>query len=278
MVLRKYHYHIILLSFFVLIASCNKKYKETLKSNDVESQTNRANDFFEKKKYDKAIPIYETLLTVLKGQKSVEEIYYKYAKAQFLNGSYELAAFYLKSFYTTYYNSVHAEETAFLEAVSYYKQSPRYNLEQVNTQKAIYIFQQFIDKYPKSEYMQEANNKMDELRSKLRKKAYEAAYLYYKIEQYNAAIVALKNFINEYPEHEDVEKIDYLIVKSLNKYAEGSYKYKKIERYKEEINAFENFQSKYPNSKYLPELEKEYKLAKLNIEKINKEILSYEKN
>jgi outer membrane protein assembly factor BamD len=260
----------IILLLFALVA-CNKKYNDSLKSNSVEAQTQKADEYYNKKKYDKAIPIYELLLTVLKGQKSVEEIYYKYAKAQYLNGSYELAAFYLKSFYTTYYNSKYAEETSFLEALSYYKQSPRYSLEQVNTQKAISIFQQFIDKYPKSEYMQEANSKMDELRGKLRKKAYESAYLYYKIGQYNAASVAFKNFMNEYPEHEDVEKIDYLILKSLYRYAEQSYKFKKSERYKEEMKAFESFKSKYPNSKYLAELEKEYILAKSNIENLKKE-------
>lgn len=270
-------YYIILIALLVL-ASCNKKYKEALQSNSVEAQTQKANEYFEKKKYDKAIPIYETLLTVLKGQKSVEEIYYKYAKSQYLNGSYELAAFYLKSFYTTYYNSSYAEETAFLEAMSYFKQSPRYNLEQVNTQKAIAIFQQFIDKYPKSQYVQEANDRMDELRGKLRKKAYEAAYLYYKIQHYNAAVVAFKNFLYEYPEYEDVEKIDYLIVKSLNRYAEESYKHKKIERYTEEIKAYEAFAAKYSNSKYLQELQKEYNLAKQYIEKINKEVKGYEKN
>jgi outer membrane protein assembly factor BamD len=260
----------IILLLFALVA-CNKKYKDSLNSNSVEAQTQKADEYYNKKKYDKAIPIYELLLTVLKGQKSVEEIYYKYAKAQYLNGSYELAAFYLKSFYTTYYNSKYAEETSFLEALSYYKQSPRYSLEQVNTQKAISIFQQFIDKYPKSEYMQEANSKMDELRGKLRKKAYEAAYLYYKIGQYNAASVAFKNFMNEFPEYEDVEKIDYLILKSLYRYAEQSYKFKKSERYKEEMKAFESFKSKYPNSKYLAELEKEYILAKSNIENLKKE-------
>jgi outer membrane protein assembly factor BamD len=260
----------IILLLFALVA-CNKKYNDSLKSNSVEAQTQKADEYYNKKKYDKAIPIYELLLTVLKGQKSVEEIYYKYAKAQYLNGSYELAAFYLKSFYTTYYNSKYAEETSFLEALSYYKQSPRYSLEQVNTQKAISIFQQFIDKYPKSEYMQEANSKMDELRGKLRKKAYESAYLYYKIGQYNAASVAFKNFMNEFPEYEDVEKIDYLILKSLYRYAEQSYKFKKSERYKEEMKEFESFKSKYPNSKYLAELEKEYILAKSNIENLKKE-------
>lgn len=121
--------------------------------------------------------------------------------------------------------------------------------------------------------MQEANDKMDELRAKLRKKSYEAAYLYYKIGQYNSAIVALQSFMNDYPEYEDIEKIDYLIIKSHKNYADQSYKLKKVERYTNEIKAFEAFKTKYPNSKYLLELEKDNKNALLNIENLKKENL-----
>lgn len=264
----------IIIGLLIVFSSLNLMAKKKAeKSNDIVAMKTKANDYYDKKKYDKAIPIYETLLTVLKGQQSVEDIYFKYSKAQYLSGSYELGAFYLKSFYTTYYNSPYTEEASYLEALCYYEQSPRYSLEQTNTDLAIGIFQNFINKYPKSIYVQEANTKMDELRAKLRKKSYEAAYLYYKIGQYNAAVVALKNFASDYPEYEDLERIDYLILKSYKNYADQSYILKKRERYTDEIKAYEAFKSKYPSSKYLTELEKDYQSALLNIEKLKKDNL-----
>lgn len=247
---------LILLLITIVLASCSRKYDKIFKGNDLEAKIKEADAQYAKKKYEKAIPLYEQLLTILKGQKSVDEIYYKYANAHFLNGNYELGAFYLRSFYNTYPASEHAEQAAFDEAVCYFKQSPRYSLEQVNTQKAIETFQEFVNKYPKSTKMQQANDKIDELRAKLRKKAYESAYLYFKIGQYNAAAVALGNFLKEYPEYENPERINFLIVKALKKYADGSYKNKQEERLKEEAKAFEAFKAKYPQSKYLPELEK----------------------
>lgn len=222
----------------------------------MEAKLKLADDLYAKKKYDKAIPIYEQLLTILKGQKSVDDIYYKYANAHFLNGSYELASFYLRSFYNTYPASEHAEQAAYDEAICYLKQSPRYSLEQGSTQKAIDAFQDFVNRYPKSTKMELTNGKIDELRGKLRKKSYENAYLYYKIGQYYAASVSLTNFLKEFPEYENPEKIDYLIVKSLKKYADGSYKNKKEERLVEEIKAYEIFKTKYPNSTYMVELDK----------------------
>lgn len=222
----------------------------------MEAKIKLANQLFEKKKYEKAIPIYEQLLTVLKGQKSVDDIYYKYAQSHYLNGSYELAAFYLRSFYNTYPSSEYAEQASFDEAMCYLKQSPRFSLEQVSTQKAIDAFQDFVNRYPKSTKMEQANAKIDELRAKLRKKAYESAYLYYKIGEYHAASVALDNFIKDFPEYENPEKIYYLIVKALKKYADGSYKNKQSERIVDEQKAYEDFKAKYPTSQYLPELEK----------------------
>lgn len=242
--------------FVSILASCSRQYDKVFKSNDMEAKLKMADELYAKKKYEKAIPMYEQLLTVLKGQKSVDEIYYKYANSHYLNGSYELAAFYLRSFYTTYPASEHAEQAGFDEAMCYLKQSPRYSLEQVSTQKAIESFQEFVNRYPKSSRMELANAKIDELRGKLRKKSYESAYLYYKIGQYYAASVALSNFLKDFPEHENPEKVDYLIVKALKKYADGSYRDKQEERLKEEQKAFETFKLKYPKSEYLPELEK----------------------
>ena len=153
------------------MASCSRQYDKVFKGNDMEAKLKMANDLYLKKKYDKAIPVYEQLLTVLKGQKNVDDIYFKYAESYYLNGSYELGAFYLRSFYNTYPSSENTEQAAFDEAMCYLKQSPRYSLEQTNTQKAIDAFQEFVNRYPKSTKMELANSKIDELRGKLRKKS-----------------------------------------------------------------------------------------------------------
>ncbi|MFN8284967.1 MAG: outer membrane protein assembly factor BamD [Chitinophagales bacterium] len=259
MIFRKFYF---LFAFIVFLASCNIQSNKILKGNDIEAKLKIADKYYAKKKYDKCIPIYEEALTILKGQKNVDEIYYKYANCYYQNGSYELAAFYLRSFYNTYPSNPYAETAGFSEAMCYLKQSPRYSLEQVNTQKAIDVFQAFVDRYPKSEKVADANTKIDELRSKLRKKAYENAYLYYKIGEYHAAAVSFDNFLKDFPEYENPERIAYLSVKALKKFADGSYKDKKEERYKDDQSHFEAFKQKYPNSKYLAELEKMHKKKK----------------
>ena len=55
-----------------------------------------------------------------------------------------------------------ADEAAF-EAYSYYKTSPDYSLDQEETVTAIEKLQDFINNYPNSEKMSEANDLVQEL-------------------------------------------------------------------------------------------------------------------
>ena len=59
--------------------------------------------------------------------------------------------------------------------------------------------QSFIDSYPNSSYLSEANVVVKELREKLEKKVYLNAYGYYKISDFKSAMIAFDNFIIDYP-------------------------------------------------------------------------------
>ena len=57
----------------------------------------------------------------------------------------------------------------------------------------------FIDNYPNSEFLDEANSYVQELQTKLEKKDFEISKQYYTIRDYKAAIKSLDNFIGSYP-------------------------------------------------------------------------------
>ena len=59
--------------------------------------------------------------------------------------------------------------------------------------------QAFIDNYPNSEYLAEANATVKVLSEKIEKKVYENAKGYNTISDYKSAIVAFDNFIADYP-------------------------------------------------------------------------------
>ena len=74
-----------------------------------------------------------------------------------------------------------------------------YSLDQKDTDKGIDKLQTFIDNYPNSNYLPEANKAMKELKYKLEKKAYETAKQYNTISDFKSSLIAFDNFISDFP-------------------------------------------------------------------------------
>ena len=75
--------------------------------------------------------------------------------------------------------------------------SPKPRLDQSVTHEAIDALQLYINLYPFSDRVDEANRLIDELRDKLVYKSYLNAKLYYDFENYKAAVVAISNSLKE---------------------------------------------------------------------------------
>lgn len=114
----------VLVFFLILSASCNKAFNKVQKSNDMEYKAQMAQEYFEKKKYDNALALYEELLVYYKGQKNVEQYYFNYAMSHYNKKDYLLAGFYFNQFTINFPRSPKAEEAAFLIADCYHRQSP----------------------------------------------------------------------------------------------------------------------------------------------------------
>lgn len=189
---------IALLSLIVLLVSCSP-YQKALKSEDLGFKYEVATSMYEKGKWDKAIRLFEQIAPSYQGKPQAEKLFYMYSKSFFNGKQYYSAGYQFDKFVSSYPRSEKAEEAAFLSAKSYSMLSPRYSLDQVDTYKAIDKFQAFINNYPNSEYMRESNAIAKELREKLEKKSFEVAKGYNTIMDYKAALVALDNFILDYP-------------------------------------------------------------------------------
>jgi outer membrane protein assembly factor BamD len=113
-------------------------------------------------------------------------------------------------------------------------------LDQVDTNKAIDRLQLFIDTYPESTYLPEANQLMAAMRVKLEKKAFEIAKQYYHISDYSSAMVVLENFINDYPGTQYKEEALYIRLQAAYYYAINSVQSKMLERLKQAKLAYQN--------------------------------------
>ena len=239
--------------FLLLVATSCNKYNKVSKSKDYEYKLKMADEYFNKKKYKTAQPLYEELFPVFKGNTKFEELYYKDAYCFYMMKEYRDAENLFKGFLEVFPNSPKAEEVDYLHAYSFYKQSPKVELEQVNTAKAIGMMQTFINTHPGSARIKDATEIIDKCRAKLELKDYRAADLYYSLGQFRAAGIAFAALNNNYPESARGEEYKLKIVKSYYKFAKLSIQEKQIERFEKVITEYEDFTDRFPDSKLLKE-------------------------
>jgi outer membrane protein assembly factor BamD len=259
----------IVLSLLVF-TSCNK-YTKVLKSKDYEYKLKMADLYFEQKKYKNAQQLYEELFPIYKGNVKFEELYYKDAYCFYYMKLYSDAENLFKGFLEVFPNSKKAEEVDYMLCLSYYKQSPKLELEQVNTSKAIGMLQSFISRNPESSRIAEATEIIDKCRAKLELKEYRAADLYYNLGQHRAAALSYTNLLNSYPESTRGDEYKLRILKSYYKFAKLSIVEKQIERYEKVIAEYQDFVDRYPESKLLKDAESYNSLSLNHIKEIKNE-------
>ncbi|MEE0894332.1 MAG: outer membrane protein assembly factor BamD [Bacteroidales bacterium] len=232
----------------VLGVSCSSKHKKLLESNDQDAKFEAAMKAYERKDYFHATQLFENLLLYSRGREKAELVNLYYGKSLLGGGDYYSAAYQFESFVKWFPYSKYAEEALFQAAYCKYLESPEYSLDQTLTKQAIDNFQSYIDKYPKSDKVEQANKFMDELREKLIKKDYTNAYNYYKTEAYQAAQTSLKNFLNNYPDATQYrEDAMYYIVLAGYEFAEKSIESKQKERYEIVLMDYERYQVVFSN-------------------------------
>ncbi len=245
----------IVLLVLLVLASCSP-FQKAMKSEDNALKYQVADTLFQKGKYDKAIRLFEQLVPSYKGKPQAERMFFQYAESLFKTKQYALAAYEYERFHANYPRSEKAEESLYKSGLCYSKLSPVYSLDQVDTYKAIDKMQIFIDKYPDSPFIADANKIAQSLQSKIEKKFYLNAKQYHLIYDYKSAVVALENFIQDFPGTSYKEDAYYYKLDASYQVAINSFETKMKPRLQETMEIYEKMIKLYPNSKYLDKINK----------------------
>ena len=213
----------------MVLASCSE-YQKALKNEDVAQKYKIGEKMYEAKKYQKALRLFEQIAPTYRGKPQAEKLFYMYGKSFYAEKEFYSAGYQFDNFVSSYPRSEKIEEAAYLGAISYSKLSPRYSLDQVDTYKAIDKLQSFIDNYPDSKYLAEANDVVKQLREKIEKKNFEIAKQYNTISDHKSALVALDIFLGEFPGTPFKEEALYYRFDSAYQLAINSIESKKEER------------------------------------------------
>src|ERR1700744_5329281 len=237
---------IILFSAVLLVSSCSR-FSKVLKSNDYEYKLRVADKYYADKDYNHAQQLFEELFRVFKGSEHFEDIYYKFAYCAYYLKDYANAENLFKGFVEVFPNSTKAEEMDYMRAYTFYKQSPKVDLDQTNTTKTIGFMQAFVNTHPGSDKVKDANGIIHKCRAKRELKDYKNAQLYYDIAYYKAASTALNSLMTSYPDSEKSDEYKLLMIKAYYQYALQSIDERKEERFGIVVTQCNEFIDRFPD-------------------------------
>lgn len=238
------------------------------RSKNIEDREKAANLLFAKKDYQKAVFLYEELLSLYKGTAKAENILYQYAWCKYYLKEYLTAGFYFNDFVNQFPTSSRAEYCQYMYGYCYYQDSDPWYLDQTSTLKALENLQFYLKANPASGRVDSCNILIAEMREKLAKKSFEQSNLYLKIGHHKAAVESFRHTLEEFPDSRNREEAYFRQFQAAVLYAEESVPEKQKKRYLEAISYYRKFVDKYPSGVFLREAEVFYDKATKALEKI----------
>ena len=252
-----------------MLSSCVSEYEKLLRGNDSQTKYATAFQLYEEGKYSKAADMFESLSVAMRGTPQDDTVQFYWAMSNYKYKDFITAQNNFSEFITVFPLSPFAEQARFYFIDCLYRTTYRYELDQTPTNRALVEMNRYMSLYPESEYCGIIEGMKDDLEERLDKKAFEAAHLYYHMEDYLAAHYALKNVLKEDADNRYREDILYYVAMSAYKYAENSVSGKKHERYLSFVDDYYNFVSEFPESKHRRELDNLYERVNRIIKRIN---------
>lgn len=195
---------------------------------------------FNGKNYFDARTQFRIIILNAPGNTIVDQAQFYLAECHFFMDEFVLAASEYERLLKLYPRSAFLDDAQYKIALCYDHLSPKSDLDQKYTLRAIEEFQRFLEDYPTSEYAEEVEKKLFAARSKLAKKEFDTGNLYRKMTLFEAALFSFDEVLNRYYD---------------SQYAEPALFYKgeslfKLDRLPEAKTALESLLAKFPKGAF----------------------------
>ena len=247
---------------FLALAACQTQYEMLLSSNDVDAKYQAAMDYFNNKKYLKAAQLFESMAVLTNGTARDDTVQYYWGLSNYRYKDYYTAESNFARFIENFPRSPFTADARFLRLDCMYRATYRYELDQAPTRVCLSAIEEYEREYPNDAAHLEACAAMKkDLNERLDRKAFESARLYYKMEDYLAARVALRNVLKDNSENVYREDILYYTAMASYHYARLSVAARQKDRYLTFVDDYLNFVGEYPESAYRREMDAMYRRA-----------------
>jgi outer membrane protein assembly factor BamD len=157
-----------------------------------------AKQLYDDRDFETAVNEFSGIVLQYPGASVVDTAQFYIGQTRYNRKEYILAAYEFSKLIRNMPASKMVPESQYMLAECYYKLSPDYSLDQKYTKSAIKEYQSYIDFFPTSDKVPDAEVKIKELNEKLAYKEYHTAYIYAKLEFYKGALRYYDNVIEIY--------------------------------------------------------------------------------
>ena len=134
--------------------------------------------------------------------------------AQYQGGLYDDAISSAQRYVSLYPASPDAPYAMYLAAMSYYNQVPDISRDQERAEKALQLFVSLVEKYPKSEYVEDSKYKIQVTRDQLAGKEMSVGRFYLSRKNYPAALNRFRDVLAKYQTTRHVEEALYRLTET----------------------------------------------------------------
>ena len=213
-----------------LLAGCGKK--DVHLEEDLSPRFEKAMGYFDKGKYSRAKDEFDYIIMADPGSKIANESQYYMAESMFQIEEYDEASIAFDHYvrFSPDYSKIEKARYRICECAINFSNS--YQREQSQTHRALEQLQMFIEDFPASGLINDAEDAMLALRLKLAQKDYEVGRMYLKLEEYDSALIYFRSVLNHYYDtsFSDDARVGIIFTHILNDNHEGAKSYFKSQK------------------------------------------------
>jgi nicotinate-nucleotide adenylyltransferase len=238
---------------FILLGLLGCGHKPTLVLS-VNEQFKVAKQYYDRNKYYKAQQEFEKLIYTYPGNTIIDTAQYYLSMSQYGQKDYIIAAGEFERLLASYPQSEFADDAQYQIGMCHYKMSPKYQLDQTETEQAIEAFQTFLGNFIGSPLAEDARNRIRELENKLAQKKFMTGLLYLKLGDYEPAMTYF------WTVRDDFSSTDWA-VQAIYYTGESLYGQKKYDR---ALETFQAFVAGFPSHPITAKLRKKTSVSQNN--------------
>ena len=213
----------------VFLVCCSKKNVHV--EEDLSPRFDKAMEYFDRGKYPRAKDEFDYIIMRDPGSKIANESQYYMAEALFQMEEYSEASITFDRYVRFSPDFTKIEKSRYRICECAILSSNAYQREQSQTHRALEQLQMFIEDFPTSDLVEDAENAIVELRIKLAQKDFEVGRIYLKLEEYESALIYFRSVLNNYYDTSfaDDARIGIMFTHILNDNWQGAVNYFRAE-------------------------------------------------